>query len=87
MQYLFTLACLSVLSQAVDIDADLAALPIDIDFAYSEHLTRFGLVYNSVDEYETRKAIFAQTDSFIREHNTAVSSYKLGHNHFSDRTP
>lgn len=83
MRSLFASAVIATLSQAVDVV--LTNQDSDIDFAYAEHLTKFGLSYNSVEEYETRKARFAKMDAFIRNHNSKEGvSYTVGHNQFSD---
>lgn len=78
------IAAICGLTNAVDVVSPEDA-PIDIDFAYAEHMTKYGKSYNSIDEYETRKAIFAKNDSLIREHNAKEgTTFTIGHNAFSD---
>ena len=70
---------------AVEVVSDDALL--DLDSAFTTHLTKFGLTYSSVEEFEMRKSLFAATDKFIREHNSQGHSFTVGHNQFSDWTP
>ena len=67
------------IAMAASVASLTAALDIyeqeDLDYAYSVHMTKFGLAYNSVEEYTMRKALFAATDKLIREHNASDSSY------------
>ena len=80
MHTIFSTALLLALSQAVEV-----LETVDIDFAYAEHLTKHGLSYESVEEFEVRKARFAEVDAIIRAHNSRDGvSYKRGHNRFSD---
>ena len=60
---------------------------LDLESAFTNHLTNFGLTYSSVEEFEMRKNLFAATDKFIREHNSQGHNFTVGHNQFSDRTP
>ena len=53
---------------------------------YMEYLTFHGKSYITLDEFEYRKALYIQTDAVVTEHNSTESSYKLGHNKFSDWT-
>ena len=58
---------------------------VDIDIAYAEHMTKHRLSYESVDEYEVRKARYAEVDAIIRAHNSREGvSFTMGHNRFSD---
>lgn len=84
MRSIFATALISSLSQAVDVVL-VNDNKVDTDYAYAEHMTKFGLSYNSVNEFETRKARFAYIDTYIRNHNSKEGvSYTLGHNKFSD---
>jgi hypothetical protein len=53
---------------------------------YMEYLTFHGKSYLTMAEFETRKSLFLDTDTLIKEHNATDSSFKLGHNKFSDYT-
>ena len=53
---------------------------------YMTYLTFYGKSYITVEEFNFRKALFIQTDALIEAHNETDSSFKLGHNHFSDYT-
>ena len=87
---------LVALSNAADI---VSALPInttntttkngDLDFAFATHLAQYGITYETKEDFEMRKNLFAQTDALIREHNESNEepmSYTLAHNLFSDMT-
>ena len=53
---------------------------------YMEYLTLHGKSYLTMEEFETRLAIYIQRNELIKTHNASDSSYKLGHNQFSDWT-
>jgi C1A family cysteine protease len=53
---------------------------------YMGYLTQYGKSYITTEEFAVRKALYTQTDAFINEHNATDSSFKLGHNKFSDFT-
>ena len=55
-----------------------------LDHEFSAYCSKYGKVYEDVDEYERRKELYKETDNFIREQNSRNSGYKLGHNPFSD---
>ena len=50
------------------------------------YLTTFGKSYITMEEFETRRDLYAKTDELIKAHNSSDSSFKLGHNNFSDWT-
>jgi hypothetical protein len=42
------------------------------------------MTFNSAEEDAARKAIFAQTDAIIQQHNSDPdATYQMTHNHFS----
>ena len=49
-------------------------------------MSTFGLSYATHEEFEFRRQIFANKDSFINEHNSKNGSFILGHNKFSTWT-
>ena len=53
---------------------------------YMEYLTHWGKSYMTTEEFQTRKALFIETDAIIEAHNKTDSRFKLGHNKFSDYT-
>ena len=53
---------------------------------YMGYLTQYGKSYLTSEEFAIRKALYIQTDAIINEHNATDSSFKLGHNKFSDYT-
>jgi len=53
---------------------------------YMEYTIQHSKSYMTFEEFDVRKALFIQTDAFIEEHNATDSSFKLGHNKFSDFT-
>ena len=59
----------------------------NLDFAYATHLAKYGITYESREEFEERKVEFAKTDELIRQHNESNDveelTYTLGHNKLS----
>ena len=53
---------------------------------YMQFLVLHGKSYITREEFELRKALYIQTDAIIEAHNETDSSFKLGHNKFSDYT-
>jgi cathepsin L len=53
---------------------------------YMMYVAEHGKSYITSEEFEVRKALYIQTDAIIEAHNETESSYKLGHNKFSDWT-
>ena len=53
---------------------------------FMEYLTLHGKSYVTMEEFETRRSMYLQTDELIKAHNSSDSSFKLGHNQFSDMT-
>jgi C1A family cysteine protease len=53
---------------------------------YMQYLALHSKSYITTEEFELRKALYTQTDAVIEEHNATDSSFKLGHNKFSDFT-
>ena len=47
---------------------------------YMTYLTIHGKQYLTMDEFNTRKALYLQTDELIKAHNAIDSSFTLGHN-------
>lgn len=40
-----------------------------VDYKFMEHVAEFGLSYGTVEEFNFRKALFAEADKLIEEHN------------------
>lgn len=57
------------------------------DFEFLKYVAQFGKDYNTVEEFDFRQALFAQTSDEIRRINTHQSSHIAGHNKFSDYSP
>ena len=53
---------------------------------YMGYVAMHGKHYITSEEFEIRKALYIQTDAVIEAHNETESSFKLGHNKFSDYT-
>jgi len=53
---------------------------------YMGYLATHGKSYLTSEEFALRKALYISTDALINEHNATDSSFKLGHNKFSDFT-
>jgi hypothetical protein len=57
------------------------------DVAFMAYLSRFGKSYGTVEEYVFRMELFMEKEVEIVAHNSIRgSSYKLGHNKYSDWT-
>jgi len=54
--------------------------------SYMEYLSFHGKSYLTMEEFSVRKSLWTATDNLIKEHNASESSFKLGHNQFSDYT-
>ena len=53
---------------------------------YMGYLMEHGKSYITVEEFDVRQALYIETDAIVNEHNATDSSFKLGHNKFSDYT-
>merc|ERR1711934_1116955 len=53
---------------------------------YMGYLAEHGKSYITNEEFTARKALYMETDRLVNEHNATESSFKLGHNKFSDFT-
>ena len=55
---------------------------------FMDFITKHNKSYATVEEFETRKAIFNQMDQFIESHNAKEGmTFTVGFNKFSDYTP
>ena len=70
--------------QAASIGAASATIMGDMDYKFMGHIAKHGKSYATMAEYEARMELFAETDAKIVAHNATNSSYRLGHNRFSD---
>ena len=55
-------------------------------FEYINYLAQFNKEVSNADDFNFRHAIFQAVNAYIISHNNTESSYKLGHNQFSDWT-
>jgi len=53
---------------------------------YMQYVAEYGKSYITTEEFSLRKALYIQSDAIIETHNETNSSYRLGHNKFSDWT-
>jgi hypothetical protein len=58
----------------------------EIESTFFGYITEFGKSYSTVEQFEMRLENFAVRHSLIESHNATESSFKLGHNQFSDWT-
>ena len=56
------------------------------DYDYMRYVSEHNKHYDSVEEFEMRKALFIAVETFIRRANQTSSTYRAGHNKFSDWT-
>jgi hypothetical protein len=54
--------------------------------SYLQYTNRFNKEYSSLEQLSERFELFKAADKLINEHNATESSFKLGHNKFSDMT-
>ena len=54
----------------------------ELDFM--NYTSKFGKVYETVEEFIHRKEIFLAKNLLIKAHNSRPSNFKLGHNKFTD---
>jgi len=56
---------------------------------FMAHLSKYGKNFQTIEEFELRKALFTVADAYITKHNllNVDSLFKLGHNKFSTYTP
>ena len=58
-----------------------------VDQVFVRYLAKEGKSYSTKEEYERRKALFADKLKFVTEHNSRNgATYKVGLNYFSDLT-
>ena len=57
-----------------------------LEYEFMQYVVEFNKSYESLNEYQMRKELFAAKNEFIKAHNATESSYKVGHNKFSDYT-
>ena len=53
---------------------------------YMQYVLEHNKSYITIEEFEARKAIFAENDILVESHNESNASFTLGHNKFSDMT-
>ena len=58
----------------------------EIEQAFMEHISAFGLSYGTQEEYEFRRAIFAEKSAKIAEINASQDSFTVGYNKFTTWT-
>jgi C1A family cysteine protease len=56
------------------------------EFQFMSFAAEHNKSYETVEEFQMRAALFAETEAFIQEHNTQNNNYTVGHNQFSDMT-
>jgi KDEL-tailed cysteine endopeptidase len=55
----------------------------DLDIKFMNHCVKYGLAWDTVEEYNYRKNIFANADAFIEQHNALGETWTAGHNAMS----
>ena len=53
---------------------------------FMSYCALYGKSYLTLEEHSRRHDLWQETDRLIKEHNATESSFKLGHNKFSDYT-
>jgi len=54
------------------------------DLVFVNFVSKFGKMYDTVEEYHARREIFLARDLLIQQHMSRPSNYTMGHNKFSD---
>ena len=75
----FALAALAGVSQA--------ALMTEMDYSFMKYITKFAKFYETVEEFNMRRELFAASEQKIQELNAGNGAARFGHNHLSDFTP
>ena len=76
-------ACASAFEQHTDIHDD-TDFEDNMHFLY--HVTKYNLAIETTEEFQFRKALYLETDKYIKEFNSEMgpnASFTLGHNKFS----
>lgn len=58
----------------------------EIESAFVDHISQFGLSYGTQEEYEFRMNIFAEKTAKIQEINSSQTSFTVGYNKFTTMT-
>jgi len=75
MKYSFVALAIAAVANAVETENN---------FKFMQFVSKFAKNYDTVEEWMTRMKNWLETEKAIEEHNAKQSSYKLGHNKFSD---
>ena len=59
---------------------------VELQQAFIEHVTEYGISYGTQEEFDFRMNLFAKKDAEINEINASQDSFVLGHNQFSTWT-
>ena len=57
-----------------------------LDYDFMRHVSQQNKFYDTVEQYNMRKELFAATDAFVKEANARGTEYVAGHNMFSTMT-
>jgi hypothetical protein len=55
-------------------------ISMDMEQAFMNHVTEYGLMFATQDEYYFRLNLYAQKDAEINEINASQDSFVVGHN-------
>jgi len=56
-------------------------------FEFMQYISRYGKSYDTIEEFNTRMALFQKTNTFIKEWNSQPNQTStVGHNFISDMT-
>jgi len=69
---------------ALAIAAVTNATELENNFKFMQFVSKFAKNYKTMEEWAIRIQHWLEVDKVIEEHNAKESSYKLGHNKFSD---
>ena len=59
---------------------------MEIEQAFVEHVSSYGLMFGTKDEYEFRMSLFAKKDAEIQKINAEEKNFTVGHNFMSTWT-
>ena len=63
-----------------------ATVMTKLDFDYMRFVSMQNKFYDTVEQFNMRKELFSELDTFISEANARGTLYTAGHNQFSDWT-
>ena len=77
---------MQALLQAVGFSTVSQEHPVEIQQAFIQHMSTFGISYGTEEEFNFRMSLFAAKDAEINEINATEENFTVGHNFMSTWT-